>query len=53
MMLTLEQVKTSLPPGNRNNVTQDVVNQLNALFMASGTVPGYATWQHDRRLAVF
>ena len=30
-MLTLEQVKTSLPPGNRNNVTQDMVNQLNAL----------------------
>lgn len=25
----------------------------NALFMASGTVPGYATWQHDRRLAVW
>ncbi len=30
-MLSLEQVKTSLPPGNRNNVTQDMVNQLNAL----------------------
>jgi hypothetical protein len=30
-MLTLEQVKSSLPPGNRNNVTQDMVNQLNAL----------------------
>lgn len=30
-MLTLEQVKSALPPGNRNNVTQDMVNQLNAL----------------------
>jgi hypothetical protein len=30
-MLTLEQVKSSLPIGNRNNVTQDMVNQLNAL----------------------
>lgn len=30
-MLTLEQVKSSLPPGNRNNVTQDMVSQLNAL----------------------
>lgn len=30
-MLSLEQVKTALPPGNRNNVTQDMVNQLNAL----------------------
>jgi hypothetical protein len=30
-MLSLEQVKSSLPPGNRNNVTQDMVNQLNAL----------------------
>jgi hypothetical protein len=30
-MLTLEQVKGALPPGNRNNVTQDMVNQLNAL----------------------
>jgi hypothetical protein len=30
-MLSLNQVKESLPPGNRNNVTQDMVNQLNAL----------------------
>lgn len=30
-MLTLDQVKSALPPGNRNNVTQDMVNQLNAL----------------------
>lgn len=30
-MLSLEQVKSALPPGNRNNVTQDMVNQLNAL----------------------
>jgi len=30
-MLSLEQVKTALPPGNRNNVTQNMVNQLNAL----------------------
>lgn len=30
-MLTLDQVRSSLPPGNRNNVTQDMVNQLNAL----------------------
>ena len=26
---------------------------VNALFMSSGTVPGYAAWQHDRRLAVW
>lgn len=30
-MLTLEQVKSALPPGNRNNVSQEMVNQLNAL----------------------
>ena len=35
-MLTIEQVKTSLPPGNRNNVTQDMVNQLND---AADTLP--------------
>lgn len=30
-MLTLGQVQESLPAGNRNNITQDMVNQLNAL----------------------
>ena len=30
-MLTLDQVRNALPPGNRNNVSQDMVNQLNAL----------------------
>jgi hypothetical protein len=30
-MLSLDQVKSALPPGNRNNVSQDMVNQLNAL----------------------
>lgn len=30
-MLTIEQVKSALPIGNRNNVSQDMVNQLNAL----------------------
>lgn len=30
-MLTLRQVQDVLPAGNRNNITQDMVNQLNAL----------------------
>lgn len=30
-MLTLDQVRNALPPGNRNNVSQDMVNQLNTL----------------------
>lgn len=30
-MLTLGQVQEALPAGNRNNITQDMVNQLNAL----------------------
>lgn len=30
-MLTLGQVQDALPVGNRNNITQDMVNQLNAL----------------------
>lgn len=30
-MLTLKQVQEALPAGNRNNITQDMVNQLNAL----------------------
>lgn len=30
-MLTLRQVQDALPAGNRNNITQDMVNQLNAL----------------------